>query len=198
MKNLTLIFICIFGTSLVLNAQQKYFHIGTGLGAELGVSNLFLLESRVASLYLGGETNKRALKMSDGKIDFVSVGWYFNASLWKQDLFGLVESEISSASASIGARVNLRLLHMLDYFVKDNNIALEGLDVYGGVNLGPESSFIFDIEDSFDTRFFIAPFFGARYLLTEKLGAFAEVGNTNYSVFNLGLCFGSNRTFSTN
>jgi len=195
MKNFTLIFICFIALTLTVSAQQKYFHIGSGLGVDPRDDTFF--EKRVASLYLGGESNKRIWKAIDENIDFVSLGWYFNAGLWKYDFIdfdGDTDTELTSARASIGARINLRLLHLVDYFIKDTEISVDGLDVYTGVNLGPEFSYYIDFDDPFETHFFIAPFFGARYLLTDKFGVFAEVGNTNYSLFNLGITFGSNKS----
>lgn len=192
MKHFTLILFCHIILSITSKAQQKYFHIGTGLGIDPRIETL--VESRIASLYLGSESNKRILKATNSNIDFISMGWYFNAGLWEEDFFGLGDGEFTSVRASVGARINIRLLHLIDFFATGSEISIPGLDIYGGANLGPESRLYIDAEESFKTKFFIAPFFGIRYLLTDKFGAFAEVGNTNYSTFNLGITFGSSKS----
>ncbi len=172
-------------------AQNKIFHIGYGLGSSIETP-YFLLSDRKASLYLGAERTQLLARILDNeRADFLSLGWYLNPAWHRTDdfIFGS-NYEAHLVSMGMGFRADLRILDLVEFII-DDDLPLGGLDVYTGLNTGPEFVVGFDdVDVDFEIYYRARPFVGVRYLLNDVFGAFLEVGRIKYGIVNVGISFG--------
>ncbi len=177
MKKINVLLFALFSSLAIatqaqtFNKGDKVLNIGIGLGSVYGLSGFGSSVPPLSASFEVGITDKVGI----GRF---GVGGIFGYSSYKYNS-GFTTSNFTSSHILIGAR---GLYHF--------DLDVEKLDLYGGIMLGYN---IVSYSDSFGTSNLFTGsgvvggiFGGARYMFSEKIGAFGELG---YSIawLNLGL-----------
>lgn len=181
----------IFGIFIISNfslqAQDKFLHIGTGLLSS-SQERFQNYDNRSLPIFIAGESNKITNIFGLTEIDFIRGGFYFNYVKHQYDDTFLGNATLTSIG--LGARLSVSPIDVMNE-ISDKYVETNGFDIYIGTQMGYEIVGVSNgLIGGAVSDYRITPFVGARYLVNDRVGFYAELGRTAHGVLNVGLAIG--------